>query len=308
MLLGMGPASETALRGLARVVDLPVRVGAVARHAHRSPASFVAALESLIVESGLGSTAAADAVLACALWLLEQGDPRVSELHAIAVREEHALVSAMLADAAPHRGLAPGGRLSPLDIPVTARVVRHRFVQSGDYPFLIDGIRYRSRPQVHAPVKPAPELETRVPWESYLATLQERYTAEPCAWRPMHPASVRSAVTRLGQHHSAFTIGRLLDDPSVREADVIAIAARRPTTPAIVRLVTSRSRWIQLPNVRAALLANPCTPTRVALLLAATCLPRLRGIAAAGNVHPRVRELARLVRAHEESRAARSAG
>ena len=122
----------------------------------------------------------------------------------------------------------------------------------------------------------------------------------------MHPASVRRAVTRLGQHHSAFTIGRLLDDPSTREGDVIAIAARRPTTPAIVRHLTSRPRWMQLPSVRAALVANPCTPTRVALLLAATCLPRLRGIAAAGNVHPRVRELARLVRPREESSVPRS--
>lgn len=46
------------------------------------------------------------------------------ELHAIAAREGHVLVAAMLVDAAPHRGLAPGGRRATLDIPTTARVVR----------------------------------------------------------------------------------------------------------------------------------------------------------------------------------------
>jgi len=211
----------------------------------------------------------------------------------------------MLADAAPHRGLAPGGRLPSLSIPETARVVRH-FFTPGDCHYVIDGIRYESRSWPHAlpeaaPTEAAPKLKTREEYERYFATLMDDYVPSPHAWRPMHPASVRRAVTRLGQHHSAFTIGRLLDDPAVRERDVIAIAARRPTTPAIVRELTSRPRWMQLPNVRAALVSNPCTPTRVALLLGATCLPRLRGIAAAGNVHPRVRELARLARGNEES-------
>ena len=283
--LGMTSAPKTpALRGLAGIVDLPVRIGAVARHVCTSPDAFVAQLERLIVESGLGSNAAAEAVVACALWLLDQDDARVSELRNLAVRDGHALVSALLAEAAPHRGLARGGRLAPLDIRETTRVTRYVFTQCGDYPYLINGLHYA------------------------FANLAEQCAAEPYAWRPLSTASVRRAAGRLAQHHSAFTIGRLLDDPSTRERDVIAIAARRPTAPAIVRQVTSRPRWMQLPGVRAALLANPCTPTRVALLLAVTCLPRLRGITAAGNVHPCVRELARLVRAHQEGHAARAAG
>ena len=101
-----------ALRGLAGIVDLPVRIGAVARHVRTSPDAFVAQLERLIVESGLGSNAAAEAVVACALWLLDQDDARVSELGTLAVRDGHGLVSALLAEAAPHRGLARGGRLA----------------------------------------------------------------------------------------------------------------------------------------------------------------------------------------------------
>ena len=218
------------------------------------------ALESLVVESGLGSNAAADAVLACALWLLEQDDACLSELHAIAVREGHALISAMLADAAPHRSLASGGRLSPRDVPITARVVRYVFAQS-DFHYLSDASRVRgARRDASRPAS-------------------QRLDHREAPGRPLGPRG------RCDRRSS----------PS-------------PTTPAIVRLITSCSRWIKLPNVRAALLANPCTPTRIALLLAATCLPRRRGIAAAGNVHPRIRELARLVRAHAESRAAPSGG
>lgn len=307
MLHGMTAApARPSLQGLAAIVDLPVRVGAVARHARMRPEAFVAELESLIAASALGSAAAGDAVLACALWLLEQGAARVPELHAVAAREGHVLVEAMLVDAAPHRGLAPGGRLATLDIPTTARVVRYLFTQ-GDSHYLIDGLRYESRTRPHEPSAEAlTKLETREDYERHFALLVARCAAAPYAWRPMEPGSVKRAVKRLGQHHSAFTVGRLLDDPSTREPNAIAIAARRPTTPAIVRELTSRPRWMHFPNVRAALIANPCTPTRVALILAATCLPRLRGIAAAGNVHPRVRELARLVKAREETRGAPS--
>lgn len=297
-----------ALRGLAGIVDLPVRIGAVARHVRTSPDAFVAQLERLIVESGLGSNAAAEAVVACALWLLDQDDARVSELGTLAVRDGHGLVSALLAEAAPHRGLARGGRLAPLDIRETARVRRYVFTECGDYPYLIDGLHYAVRWSLPPLPRWASTSDGSEDWTTYCATLVEQCAGEPHSWRPLSPVSVRRAVARLGQHPSAFVIGRLLDDPSTRERDVIAIAARRPTTPAIVRQITSRARWMHLPGVRAALLANPGTPTRVALLLAVTCLPRLRGIATRGNVHPRVRDLARLVRAHEESHAARAAG
>lgn len=261
---------RSALRGLAGIVDLPVRIGAVARHVRTSPDAFVAQLERLIVESGLGSNAAAEAVVACALWLLDQDDARVSELRKLAVRDGHALVSALLAEAAPHRGLARGGRLAPLDIRETARVTRYVFTQCGDYPYLINGLHYACRWSLPPLPGWASTFDGSEDWMTYCATLAEQCAAEPYAWRPLSAASVRRAAGRLAQHPSAFTIGRLLDDPSTRERDVIAIAARRPTAPAIVRQVTSRPRWMQLPGVRAALLANPCTPTRVALLLAVT--------------------------------------
>ena len=296
------PVARSAFLRLAAIADLPVRVGAVARHARIGPKAFVSELELLLVASSLGSSAAADAALACALWLLDQEDACVAELHAMALRGEHALVSAVLANAPPHRGLAVGGRLSPLDIPATARVVRRVFSPSSpfdDMQYLIDGIPYALRGSHSPSAALLPKLETADEWQSWFARLQDEAVNGPRAahaWRSLHPPSIRRAVTRLGRHHSAFTIGRLLDDPAVRERDAIAIASRRPTTPAIVRELTSRPRWIQLANVRAALVANPCTPTRVALLLAATCWPRLRGIAAAGNVHPLVRELARLGR------------
>jgi hypothetical protein len=292
--------SRPALRSLAAIVDLPVRVGAVARRAEARPEAFVAELASLVDSASLGSVADAEALLACALWLLDRGSSRVSELHAIARRDGHELVAVLLDEAPAHRGLAPGGRLPPLPIPETARVVRRLF-GSGDYHRLIDGVRYDPMPSLPERPRATPaDFSSLGPLEEDFAVWTWSYEPEPCAWIAMNPLAVRRAVTRLGQHHSPVTIGRLLDDVATRERDVIAIAARRPTTPAIVAQLTSRLRWMNLPSVRAALVANPCTPSRAALLLAVTCLPRLRGLVAVGNVHPRVRELAHLV---EEARA-----
>jgi hypothetical protein len=237
-----------ALRSLAGIVDLPVRVGAVGRRAHARPDSFVSELESLVVSSGLGGAADNDAMLACALWLLGQDESSLAALHAIAVRDGHAIVAAILADAAPHRGLAPGGRLSPLDIPETARVARHVFTWGDTHDhYLIGGIHYDPIPAAPRPPRRFARLETMAEYEQYFATLLEQIAAgvrAPFSWKPMHPLAVRRAVTRLGKHHSPIAIGRLLDDPATRERDVVAIAARRPTTPAIV--VTARRPAVRM--------------------------------------------------------------
>ena len=271
-----------------------MRVGAVAMRARAAPEPFVANLESLLEASGRAARADADAMLACALWLLDEGEARVPELQAIAVRDGHELVAALLADDAPHRALASGGRLPELGVPETARVVRDTLAP-GNYH---DGVRWCVRheaPQVAG--DDTPELTFRE-YEEYFANLAARLAAEREAGTsqryvrtPMYPWAVRLQVDRLARHQSSFTIGRLLDDPSILQRDVVTIAARRPTSAAIVRQLTSHLRWMQVPSVRAALVANPFTPTRAALILTATCIPRLRSFASS-NVHPRVRELA----------------
>jgi len=78
--LAAAVTSRPALRSLAAIMDLPVRVGAVARRAEARPEAFVAELASLVVSASLGSPADAEAVLACALWLIDRGASGVPEL------------------------------------------------------------------------------------------------------------------------------------------------------------------------------------------------------------------------------------
>jgi hypothetical protein len=312
-----------ALRALSRIVDLRVRVGAVEKRGRQRPAQLAAELEELLAASRAGVRADADALLACASWLLNGGADEVPELHAMAVREGHVLVAAMLANDAPHRGLAPGGRLPDVSIAETRGVARYVFAREYGY---YDGLQWVSPPlRADVPARSWEEVlnffsscaaaptvtcvsRVRESWPAGCDRERAPHTRDcrgypepakpfvPLARRPMHPIGVKRQVKQLMWHPSPLTIGRLLDGGSIALRDVVEIAARRPTTPAIVRELTSRLAWMRHQEVRAAMAMNPCTPTRVALILAATCRPRLRALAAR-NVHPRVRELAALLSA-----------
>jgi hypothetical protein len=54
-------------------------------------------------------------------------------------------------------------------------------------------------------------------------------------------------------------IARVLRTPWIRGADVIRVAARRPSTPEIVHAVAMNDRWFCEPRVRIALAENPFT-------------------------------------------------
>lgn len=85
---------------------------------------------------------------------------------------------------------------------------------------------------------------------------------------------------------------RLLREPDLSPKEVLTIAARRPSSPAIVDELCA-SPWLDRIEVRSALALNPFTPTATALMLVPTCRSRLRQVLRA-NVHPRVHALARM--------------
>lgn len=158
--------------------------------------AFVAELSSLVVSASLGSQAAAEAVLACALWLLDRGASRVPELHAIAMRDGHAVVALLLGEALAHRGLAPGGRLPPLAVPETARVLRRLFTTGDDYSFKIDGIRLDPMPRLlerPAPLPPVPETLAPLDDDFVAAAMDEPAQRTRGAGRePLHPGARRA--------------------------------------------------------------------------------------------------------------------
>ncbi|MCC6552908.1 MAG: hypothetical protein IT372_07795 [Polyangiaceae bacterium] len=105
--------------------------------------------------------------------------------------------------------------------------------------------------------------------------------AEVCipARRPLDlPPSHRHAkwgwhyylVERLRRHHDPILIDRLLAKRWLDLRDVLLIAARRPTTPAIARAIVAHDRWMVHAEVREALASNPFTPVEIALSLLPT--------------------------------------
>jgi hypothetical protein len=283
-----------ALRALSGILDLRVRVGAVERRFRSSGAVTLATDLDALLEAPPGVQADADALLACAIWLLNDGEPHLDALDALAVARKLRGLHALLENGAAHRSLARGGRLPEAGLSEVARVARHVHLVE---------VRTTVFQEMRAELRRRPELSAMEQWD-LIAAASDRHTEEvrriqalpSCERDPsvlVHtsvPAPrwvVRSQIARLAQHHSAFAIGRLLRDRDVLPGDVVTIAARRPTTAAIVRELTSHLGWIARADVRVAIALNPFTPLRTALILATTCRGRLRH-APAGTVHPRV--------------------
>jgi hypothetical protein len=92
-------------------------------------------------------------------------------------------------------------------------------------------------------------------------------------------------------HPSPVLIGRLLREPWLRVRDVLPVAARRPTTPALAFELAGHDRWIQRIEVREAMAQNPFTPTGIVLSLLPSIRQRLLvHLRCAGqcNAHPLV--------------------
>jgi hypothetical protein len=89
---------------------------------------------------------------------------------------------------------------------------------------------------------------------------------------------------------------RLLGNPKVTEADVLRIASRRPSPPAVLAEVARHTRWRGRERVAAALAHNPGTPHVHALSLLPG-MPRVlvREVADDGRTPPELREAARVL-------------
>lgn len=82
----------------------------------------------------------------------------------------------------------------------------------------------------------------------------------------------RLLIDRLLRDTNPQVIGVLLNNPHLRERDVVFIAAKRPTQAEVLRVVGSHPRWCTRYAVRKALACNPYTPTVISLRLLETLL------------------------------------
>ncbi len=102
---------------------------------------------------------------------------------------------------------------------------------------------------------------------------------------------VSRLLGRLVRHPDAVFVQSLLRQPWLKTEDVVAIAARRPSTPAIAFEVAACPRWSQRLAVREALVHNPYTPLSIVLPLMLTI--SRPSLSALENAHPLAIQVAR---------------
>lgn len=267
------------LRRLAAIVGWTPRVQAVGERIDRlGDEGFVAALDELARDAAKGASPGdVEAMLACALFFLRGREDRIAPLLEAARSTEKNIAVALLGEAAPHKALSHRGRLRDQGGP--RRVIREAT------------IRHPSADEMRAALLDSAWTELFpdiIPQPGAYEASRERIR--------LPPAHVAMQVRQLATRSDSGVIGDLLDDRAMGVREVVKIAARRPTMPALVEAIVARDRWIARLEVRAALVENPFTPTRATLLLLPTCRASLRALAKA-NVHPRVNELVALLSA-----------
>ncbi len=98
-------------------------------------------------------------------------------------------------------------------------------------------------------------------------------------------------LDRLRTDPDPRVVREVLRNPRLREAEVLAIASRRPSPAQIAWLLVRTGGWLNRPAVQRALVWNPYTPPRLAASLAVLLPdPELKRIAREEGLHPAVRE------------------
>jgi hypothetical protein len=102
----------------------------------------------------------------------------------------------------------------------------------------------------------------------------------------------RQTLERLLRDPHPDVIRRLLGNAKLTEADVLRVAARRPSRPEILSEIARAPRWIHNARVRMAIMLNPDTPAELAVPISGLLLRQeLRFVLASTHVAPAVRAL-----------------
>ncbi len=205
------------------------------------------------------------------------------------------LLSALLREGEAAATLAKGGRLGEISLPASAidsAPPTHAFISESTTSAASIGARAEART--------AALLGETHPED--IALLSMDVPSGPYVVRP--PLAIDSArffygrgatgtLEPLRMHHRPRVVEKLLDQRWLRLRDVVLIAARRPTVPALAWAIASRDRWFFQAPVREALAQNPFSPTSLVLALlptvATSTVQRLVRLGA-----PEVRDAAKL--------------
>lgn len=179
------------------------------------------------------------------------------------------LLSALLREGRAAATLAKGGRLGEICLPASAidsAPPSHMFVSESS----MSAAESEAFGEVGDRARP--------PWEPFddiprlsLEPIRGPYVGRPPlaidSARFFYGRGTTGALEPLRMHHRPRVIEKLLDQRWLRLRDVVLIAARRPTVPALAWAIASRDRWFFQAPVREALAQNPFSPTSLVLAL-----------------------------------------
>jgi len=74
-------------------------------------------------------------------------------------------------------------------------------------------------------------------------------------------------VEKLAYDTNPDVIRNLLQNPALREIDVLKIASRRPVNPEVIREIVKSDKWFSRYKIRLAIVLNPYTPQSVAIAI-----------------------------------------
>lgn len=123
--------------------------------------------------------------------------------------------------------------------------------------------------------------------------------------RQMARGSNRLMIEKLLLDPHPLIVEQILDNPNLREQDVLMISSRRPNTPEILLKITLHKRWYKRREVRHSLVMNPYNSTGVSLKLLPTLgIHKLRQVRNSTHLHPVVIETAGMLVELREERTA----
>lgn len=243
------------LHGLAGIPGLALQVTAARDRLRKATESVARELEALLADAVSGDQRARLAALPCCIALAQDdGAEPLERLALHAARARLPITRTILRSEPSHRAMSRHGRLTDW---------HESMALLGRAPVLayhdeVDGWQ-AARP---SPTQVIRLLRTRIP-----------------------------AIDKLLLEPDPERVKRLLTWEGLRPAEVIRIAARRPTTEAIVRVLCADLRWIAQRDVREALVLNPFVPTGIAMkLLPMVSTPRR--LLSRAPVHPLLHEAA----------------
>ncbi len=99
-----------------------------------------------------------------------------------------------------------------------------------------------------------------------------------------------SLLDRILRDPDPRVVGEVLRNPRLREAEVLAVAARRPCPQEVFWLLVRRGGWLRRPAIQRAVALNPYSPPQLALgLVVLLADPDLGALAQEEGLHPAVR-------------------